>query len=301
MGNEMKARGVDVPIEDLVPLHERDLDLHSSRGYRRILASIRELGLIEPLCVYQQNGLYVILDGFLRYKACRELSVTALPCLVFPDKEAYTFNRMVNHLSYSQEAQMLRKSLETVDERTVAKVLGLKSIKRRLDTSLLSRLHPAVAAALDKGTLAAVSAGELTYVKPERQAWILSEMARTGDYSSSFARALVLRTPVDQRSSQRRYRTPWDSHVNEKQQLVAKLEAAEKRYEFYTGLYRQYSFDLLRLCIFVRKLTANERIRVHLETNAADVLRRFERILFETQAPEEAPVDASGTGDAAGP
>ncbi len=78
--------------------------------------------------------------------------------------------------------------------------------------------------------------------------------------------------------------------MDEKQQLVAKLDAAEKRYESCTGLYRQYSFDLLKLCIYVRKLTADERIRTYLEVNAADVLKRFERILFETQAPEESPV-----------
>ena len=69
--------------------------------------------------------------------------------------------------------------------------------------------------------------------------------------------------------------------------MVANLEAAEKRYGSYTGLYRQYPFDLLRLCIYVRKLTANERVRAYLEANAANTLRRFERTLFETHVPDE--------------
>ena len=77
MADDMKAHGVD-----LVPLHERTLDLQTSRGFRKILASIKELGLIEPLCVYQQNGLHVILDGYLRYRACQQLGVHVLPCLV---------------------------------------------------------------------------------------------------------------------------------------------------------------------------------------------------------------------------
>ena len=73
--------------------------------------------------------------------------------------------------------------------------------------------------------------------------------------------------------------------MDEKQQLVAKLEADEKRYEFCTGLYRQCSLDLLRLCIYVRKVTANERSRPCLGTHAAEMLGRVDRTLFQTQAP----------------
>jgi len=63
MDAQMKARGADVPIKDLVPLHERKMDFRKNRGYQKILASVGEIGLIEPLCVYNENGGYIILDG----------------------------------------------------------------------------------------------------------------------------------------------------------------------------------------------------------------------------------------------
>ncbi|MFB0552322.1 MAG: hypothetical protein ACETWQ_03310 [Phycisphaerae bacterium] len=68
-----------------------------------------------------------------------------------------------------------------------------------------------------------------------------------------------------------------------KKQLVEKLEEVEKRYDFYTNLYRQYSADLLKLCVYARKLITNENIRAHLENNLPEILERFEKIVFETE------------------
>lgn len=89
--------------------------------------------------------------------------------------------------------------------------------------------------------------------------------------------------------------------MDEKQQLVAKLETMEKRYDFYTGLYRQYTFDLLRLCIWVRKLTANERVRAYLQATEPEILARFERILFETQETEEQALTGEAVSDGVKP
>ena len=122
-------KGEDVPLAKLVPLHTRSAN---KRGYGRILASIKAVGLIEPLCVFEEQGEYIILDGYLRYRACRELGIETVPCLVLPIKEAYTYNRMVNHLSAVQENRMLHQSLGTITEETIAKTLGLATIKHRL-------------------------------------------------------------------------------------------------------------------------------------------------------------------------
>jgi len=298
MDEKMKALGVDVDIRRLVPLNERKVNFRTNNGYRKILASIKEIGLIEPLCVYQEDGLYVILDGFVRYLACRELGVDKLPCMVYPDKEAYTFNRMVNRLSYTQQARMLRKSLETLDEPTIAKVFGMRRIRYKLGTDVIKRLHPDVVKALDKDLIGRGCAREFTYVKPERQLQILNEMNRTSDYGVSFARALVLRTPVSLRNRSKRRKTPWDKSPAKKRELVTKLEAIEKRYDFYTGLYRQYTTDLLKLCIYVRKLVSNDRIRAHLEAKARETLQRFESILFETQG---SALEESGPPDTGHP
>jgi len=123
-------------------------------------------------------------------------------------------------------------------------------------------------------------AAEFTYVHQTRQLQILKEMARNGDYSLSFTRALVIKTPENLRNPKKKQRKSWTRNPASNKNLVAKLEAIEKRHDFYTDLYRQYTADLLKLTIFARKLITNEEIRDYLEAKHPDLLARFEEIVL---------------------
>ena len=281
MENEVNVNGVDVPLEMLVPLQEREINLKSNKGYRKITSSIRKIGLIEPLCVFKEEGLYVILDGFLRFKACEELGFTTIPCIVFDDKEAYTFNKMVNRLSPYQEHKMLRKSLETIDHEIIEETLGLKSLTYRLGSKVYKELHPDVIAVIDKNLMSRNAANELAFVNQHRQLEILKEMKKSNDYSISFARALVIKTPAEQQNQNKKRRKTWFEDSDKKQELVGKLEEVEKRYDFYTNLYRQYTTDLLKVCFYVRKIITNNKIKAHLTDRHLDILQRFEKIVFD--------------------
>jgi len=304
MSNEMKINGRDVPVEQLVPLNERQIDLGKNRGFKKIVSSIKAVGLIEPLCVFRENGHYVILDGFLRFKACQQLGVEMVPCLLYPDKEAYTFNRMVNRLSAVQESRMLRESMKTVSEATIAETFGLRSLTYRLGNEIIKHLHPKVKRAVDETLMSRQAAKELTHVNHQRQLEILKDMRKSGDYSVSFVRALVIKTPAHQRNRDRKHTRPWAQDPEKKQELVGKLEAVQKRYDFYTGLYRQYSADLLKLCIYVRQLITNEKIRDHFKRRHSEILARFESIIFETQGDKPGgnrdAVEDKGAGNAVG-
>jgi hypothetical protein len=282
MGIPIEVQGKDIPIEMLEPLKERDINFKKHRGFNKILSTIQTVGLVEPLCVYKENGSYIILDGYLRYKAFQQLGVELVPCQIRQRKEAYTYNRMVNNLSAVQQSRMLRQSLGTLDKKTIEEAFGIKSIQYRLATTVLKNLHPNVIKAVDKTLMSRRCATELTYVNRERQLQILKEMNHTKDYSISFARALVIKTPTEMRSRNKKRKKPWTSSSEKKKQLVKKLEEVEKRYDFYSNLYRQYSFDLLKLCAYTRKVITNVNIKSHLENNFPEISERFERIIFET-------------------
>jgi len=283
MDAKLQIQGEDVPIELLVPLRERDINLKTHRGFNKILSTIKTVGLVEPLSVYKENGKYIILDGFLRFKAFQLLDVKTVPCMCYRDKESYTFNRMVNKLSPSQESRMLRNSLRTLDEKTIISVFGIKSLKNRLGMNIFPELHPKVLKALDKELMSKHCAIELTYVSQERQLEILSEMDKSNDYSISLCRAMLIKTPPQQRNPNKVHKKAWRPDSHKRQELVSKLEAIGKRYDFYTTLYRQYSTDLLRLSVYVRKLITNEQMRAFIARVAPDILERFNSIVFETQ------------------
>ncbi|HSW46244.1 MAG TPA: ParB/RepB/Spo0J family partition protein, partial [Phycisphaerae bacterium] len=126
------VQGRDVPIVRLLPLRKRTV---SRKNYTKLLANIRAVGLIEPLCVCREGEQYYILDGYIRYTALLELGIETVPCLVLPSRDLYTPNRQVNHLTPRDEVRMLRKALETIDEDTIAKAFGVESLKTRLNVS----------------------------------------------------------------------------------------------------------------------------------------------------------------------
>ncbi len=271
----------DIPIARLRPLRERTV---RKQDAHRILSSIRAIGMIEPLVVFPEGEDFVITDGVQRYRSLLELGAETAPCLVGGQREAFTGNRMVNRVSPVQENRMIEKSLEELDERAIAEALGLSGIGHRLKKTLLKRLHPDVALALDQGTVTRACAMELTHVKPARQQEILTAMKGYKDFSVAFARSLILKTPPAQREVRRgRKHNPWDRSAQRKNDLMKKLAEAEQKHDFYSRLYKQYTIDLLRLAIYARSLLTSSRVREYLDQHHPDIVTRFEAIIADAR------------------
>ncbi len=276
--DESEAR--DIPIIQLRPLRERKI---SQREFDRILASIKAVGLIEPLIVFPEGEDFVITDGVQRYRALLDLGVELVPCILGPRREAFTGNRMVNRLSAVQENRMIEKSLEELDEQTIAAALNLSGITHRLKKTLLKQLHADAAAALDQSAITRACARELTHVKPDRQSEILTAMKSYKDFSVAFARSLILKTPPAQREVRRRKRNPWNKSAQRKSDLLKKLAEAEQKHDFYSRLYKQYTIDLLRLAIYARALLTNRQVREYLDRRHPEIVARFEAIIAEAK------------------
>jgi hypothetical protein len=275
------SQAKDVPIIRLRPLRDRKV---TKREYDKILASIKAIGLIEPLVVYAEGDDCVILDGVQRYRALLELGVETVPCILGKRREAFTGNRMVNRVSPVQENRMIEKSLEELDEQTIAAALGLSGIGHRMKKTLLKHLHPDVATAFDQGQITRTCAMELTHVKPQRQKDILSAMEGYKDTSLAFIRTLILKTPPPLRETgRRRKHDPWNKTAHRKNNLLKKLADAEQKHDFYSRLYKQYTIDLLRLAIYARALLTNTRVRKYLDQHHPEIVSRFETIIADAR------------------
>jgi len=256
----------------------------SQRDFDRILASIKAIGLIEPLIVYPEGEDFVITEGVQRYRALLEMGIEVVPCVIGRQREAFTGNRMVNRVSPVQENRMIEKSLEELDEKTIAKALGLSGITHQMKRTLLKQLDPEVAAAFDQGAITRTCALELTHVKPARQKEILTAMKGYKDYSVAFAQSLILKTPPPLRATRKgRKRNPWNKTAQRKNDLLKKLTEAEQKHDFYSRLYKQYTIDLLRLAIYARALLTNQRTREHLDQHHPEIVARFETIIAEAK------------------
>ncbi len=281
-----QVKGMDVPIVKLNPLRKRTI---AAKAYAKLLANLRAVGLIEPLCVCQEGDQFHILDGYIRYTALIELGVDTAPCLVLDSRDLYTPNRQVNHLSRLEELKMLRKALEQLDEKDIAEAFGITALATQLNTAMYRDLHPDVVSELKKGALLQCVAKELTFVVRRRQLEILQLMREGGDRSLAFAKAQIAATPPALRSTKHRRRdTPWDSSNKKKRDLVKKLAEVEKHFDFYSGLYRQYVGDLLKLAIYVRQIVTRPDLRDHLAAHHEQILTFFQSILAESEAKSAA-------------
>jgi ParB-like chromosome segregation protein Spo0J len=137
-----ESTGLMIPLTDLLPLRHVKPNLKDNPKYKQVLSSVREVGIIEPLVVFPQDGTggtYLLVDGHLRLEALRELGQTHAPCIVSTDDEAYTYNRRVNRVAPIQEHTMILKAIKSgISEERIAKVLNIDIAAIRQKRDLLN-------------------------------------------------------------------------------------------------------------------------------------------------------------------
>ena len=121
-------QGIILPITSILPLKQVKPSIKSSQKFLQVLASVREVGIIEPLIVFPYNGqsdTYLLLDGHVRLEVLRQIGETHARCLIATDDETYTYNRRVNRMATIQEHNMILKAIRHgVSEERIAKVLS---------------------------------------------------------------------------------------------------------------------------------------------------------------------------------
>src|SRR6266404_5504684 len=110
---EMKK--VRLALGDLLPVRLIKDPQNNIKRYRTIRASLKEVGLIEPLVVYPQKGTagkYLLLDGHLRFFALKDLGEKEAECIVASDDECFTYNARVNRLNPIAEHKMIMTAVQ---------------------------------------------------------------------------------------------------------------------------------------------------------------------------------------------
>lgn len=84
---------VTLPIDAILPLRALGKSAKSSRKYRQIVASIAQIGIVEPPVVVRnpdKSATWLLLDGHLRIEALKDAGESEVECLVSTDDEAFT-------------------------------------------------------------------------------------------------------------------------------------------------------------------------------------------------------------------
>ena len=113
-------------LKEITPAMRRDAK------YSQIAASLKEVGLIEPIVVFPAGrGKYLVLDGHKRLDVMKTRGEREVRCLLATDDESYNYNRRVNYLSPIGEHYMILKALSHgLTETRIAAALNVRPIKK---------------------------------------------------------------------------------------------------------------------------------------------------------------------------
>lgn len=253
-----------------------------TKKYGQIKASIKEIGIIEPLIVAPtaDKKEFVLLDGHIRLEILKDLGFSEIPCILSSDDENYTYNKKINRLATIQEHFMIRRAIDQgVDEERLASALNIdiKSIRSKIN--LLNGICPEVIELLKNRELSPNVFSLLKKMKSVRQIECAELMTTLNNLTVPYAKALLMTTPpnmlVDSKKISKKTNNSFES--------IRKIEIDSANLHLHIKLLEQnYAQDTLNSVLatgYLRKLLGNNNIRNYLEKNHTEIFSEFESIL----------------------
>jgi ParB-like chromosome segregation protein Spo0J len=271
-----------LPLDIIVPQREVTHGHRSGEFYKQLTASLKHVGVIEPLVVYPRGpGDYLLLDGHVRLEILKSIGTKEVRCLLATDDEAYTYNRHVNHIPAVAQHFMLLEALKNglTEERIAAALdVSLDSIRAKRD--LLNGICSEAVQILADKQLSPKVFWILRRMKPIRQIEAAEHMVAGGTFTVPFAKALLAVTKPEMLEEQ--------AAADKKLQAtsIAARSMLEEQNEFLLrdlkSVEESYGTDVLTLtvaCGYLDRLLTNPKIERYMARNHADILQALQKLL----------------------
>ena len=274
---------IEVALAKILPMRLLDDGIRKTSKYKCIEASIRELGLIEPLVIFPQretDGSFMLLDGHVRRMILEDLGLPTAKCLISMDDEGFTYNHKVNRLSAIQEHFMILRAIKNgVTEVRIARSLNVdvQSIRQKRD--LLEGICPEAVKLLREKRAAANSLRELRKVKPMRQIEIAELMCAANNFSAGYSKCLVAGTTAELLSDAEREKDVRGLSSEDISRMEHELESLGKEFKFIEEFHGKNVLNLVLVVAYLRKVLENPRVVRHLSHNHPEILNEFQKVI----------------------
>lgn len=290
-----QKRTKTIAIERILPTRAVSKEVRNTPKYQTIVASIREVGVIEPLAVYPDRAkaggdeAYILLDGHLRLEALKELGAPEAVCLVATDDEGFTYNRRINRLSAVQEHRMILQAVaKGVAPVRIAQALDIDVSRVRERQRLLDDIAPEVVDLLKDRMVSQGVFAILRKMKPIRQIEAAEMMTSASRFSAPYVRMILAATREELLREPKKAKqldaTPED---------IARMERQmEKLYQDYKLVEDTLGETMLVLVVakgFVARLMRNDAISAYLDRHHADLARELAGVMDAVTNDARAP------------
>lgn len=270
---------LSVPLSNLLPSRKLPTSVLNSVKYQQIMASIQEIGLIEPLSVTQSgkgSGQYLVLDGHARLMALTELGFAEAPCLEASDDEGYTYNTRINRLSSIQETRMLQAAVaKGVSRETLARALNVDPSLVSKKLRLLDGICPEAVELLKDRQFSPEISRFLRRMKPTRQVECIELMLTANSLTVNYAEALLAATPVEMLVEGKKPEHMKGLNAEQIAKMEREMASLQGQYKL---IEENYSEDVLNLVLaqrYLSKLLANEAIARFVRLQNMEILEQL--------------------------
>jgi len=274
--------GVMLPIESIHPIRQIKPTDFAFGKYKAIVASIREVGVIEPLMVHPQKGsrgVYLLMDGHMRLRALQELNRTEVFCLLAKDDDPFTYNDKINRLSVIQEHAMILRAIKlAVTPAQIAKVLNVDVAKVKASLSLLQGIHPDAVELLKNKPITSVALRMFCKAKALRQIDMAQLMITGNNYTKAYVEALIIGTPADQLVDGAKAKEMKGISRDEIARMEKEMESLQSDYRLHQEQFGENSLHLNAVQRHVKRLLENPKIKRFLSNRYPEILEEFQEL-----------------------
>ena len=277
---------VSIPLSIITPQKVVSKGERDGNVYRTIEASLKEIGLIEPLVVYPQGpGNFLLLEGHVRFEILKSLGITEAKCLLSRDDESYTYNRHVNYIPPVAQHFMLLEALKNgLTEERIAATLNVSLEAIRAKRDMLNGICPEAIQILQDRPVSPQIFALIRKMKPMRQIEAAEHMVAGATFTISFAKALLTVTkaemldePPSPRSLEATSTAARAMLTEQNEFLLRDLKLVEE----------SYGTDILSLTVsigYIERLLDNPKISRYLERHHFDILQALRRLVSDFRA-----------------
>lgn len=279
-----EPEGRVIPIEQLLPLRAVPDSTRSSMKYKRIAASIEQIGVIEPIVVYPQTAKsgasqrFLIVDGLLRFDILKTRGEKEVLCLVSTDDDSFTYNHKVNQISPIQEHFMIMRALENgVSEERIAATLNVNASAIRKRRDILEGICPEAVELLKDRRIAPNALREMRRAQPMRQIEMAELMIASNNYSASYAKCLIAATPQDQLIEIEKPKDIDGLRSDDIARIEREMQTLEKDFRIIEESFGKNVLNLVLAVGYIRRLLGNAAVVKFLSRRYGDILSELEK------------------------
>jgi hypothetical protein len=275
-----ELRKIRLALEDILPMRQLKAPEKNIHRYKTIMASIKVVGLVEPLVVYPQKdapGKYMLKNGHLRYFALKDLGETAADCIIATDDECYTYNARISRLPPIQEHKMIVKAVNSgVSPERLAAALNLPLRVVQASLNLLNGIHADAAELLKDKNISPKAIRLFKQVNGLRQIEMAEMMVQANNFFAGYAEAMVLGTAKHQLVNPDEPKKKAGMSADDIARMESEMESLERGLKAVTDNYRENMFTLQTAHTYIKSLLKNAKVIRYLNANHAEIYAEFE-------------------------